>query len=729
MEIRPYRSQVKATPVISADQATPDLTKGAQLQMYGNVVESGGKAAAQIYDAVEKRKAQDDAFAYQAFCQQVDDVYQNKINPNLKKYTDETAKNPYKVYSQDRDDIDQVYNYEIQSARREVLDNIKDPKMRAKVELYFNARKLEAGAALANTIEQHKRNANATVINRSIDNGYLRAANAPDEDTLNAEIRGLVSYVDQSVDLGVIEPIKRDGVVKEVKGKALMTWASNTVRNIASDGGYDPAKKFIDDQVKAEYEHQGIVFTQEDIDKLNKVASGEVSRVNAAYTEQGTNEMAQAIEAGNAEDYYKTQQDRTDISPAYKQAILNGAGQAQLNFAVRLSTDYTRDMGTMTLGELRQKRNDWVNERPGMMGSPQSEEQYAKTLAAFDKAIEAQEKALEDAGIKAGAKYVDDWEKRQKAFLNTFIPELKAGRVSGYDVMKAAENVTAGAETEYASGRVTSIARDNVTALASKIIADIIPTVKPEYKGYIEDCQKHIKAKLFDRWGVKKEDELSDEQQREYNDAKAYAEGAIIDLILESRNLTTEQLLNKVDDIQAVYDMKTYSMLTRETTQGIYTDNVQSALDILQDHSDSKAVFYDDKTGNFEFASNKVKKSFNEAADNVAEWITDVYGEQVIKDKPVEYQGKIVPSFKAAFNPDIQYIVYDGQVLKMYSDKEGEGKRPIIHLDMTMRRPEEKLYILDDDGQEHPALSRTTLREGKYLEQIGRSNPTGKRGR
>lgn len=162
MEIRPYKSQVRSVPVTSADQAAPDLSKGAKLQVYGNLVEGAGKVAADAYDMFAAQRQKDLNVALKATQQDIDAGFSESM-AELQRYLDEQSKNPSQVFYQQDKDVDEVYNYLTQKIYAEKIDTIKNPKQRALAEEYYNNSKLAFGAAVSDATIQHKNKAAAYV--------------------------------------------------------------------------------------------------------------------------------------------------------------------------------------------------------------------------------------------------------------------------------------------------------------------------------------------------------------------------------------------------------------------------------------------------------------------------------------------------------------------------------------------------------------------------------------
>ena len=162
MEIRPYKSQVRSVPVTSADQAAPDLSKGAKLQAYGNLVEGAGKVAADAYDMFDAQRQKDLNVALKATQQDIDAGFSESM-AELQRYLDEQSKNPSQVFYQQDKDVDEVYNYLTQKIYAEKIDTIKNPKQRALAEEYYNNSKLAFGAAVSDATIQHKNKAAAYV--------------------------------------------------------------------------------------------------------------------------------------------------------------------------------------------------------------------------------------------------------------------------------------------------------------------------------------------------------------------------------------------------------------------------------------------------------------------------------------------------------------------------------------------------------------------------------------
>lgn len=248
MEIKPYRSQVKSTPVMSAAQETPDLTKGAQMQMWSGVVSEGGKVAGQAVDTYERVRMTNQLLGEQAAVQDIDFAVQDGLK-EFQKYLDERSKDPNGVFYDDNRAADEVYSYQMIKAKENSVGKIKDPALRAKAEDYFNQLKLRAGADVELMIEQHKARAGAVVLGNAITRAEDSAINAQSQEEINGQLNLILKSLSDMEALKAITPEQAQAVFAASKQNINYGRAKNQVDALDYKTGQEFINKVdIDDE-------------------------------------------------------------------------------------------------------------------------------------------------------------------------------------------------------------------------------------------------------------------------------------------------------------------------------------------------------------------------------------------------------------------------------------------------------------------------------------------------
>lgn len=248
MEIRPYRSQVRATPTPEPTER-PNTARGQAYAAWGDAITRTGQTVSnslyQWDDAIEKRREQDDKVELMAFEQQALDGF-DKVNINLKSYFDELAKDPYKVFDYDaKDAADKIYTNEIENLRHSTLDNIKNPRIRQQAELYFKELKMKTGAETVAEIEKHRNEAAAFVYGKSI-GLHIDNAVAGDEETRESETVAVLKDLRSMVEMGIMGEAELDGKYKAAKDQIEFGRA----RNMISSLDYMAGKKYLQQLTK-----------------------------------------------------------------------------------------------------------------------------------------------------------------------------------------------------------------------------------------------------------------------------------------------------------------------------------------------------------------------------------------------------------------------------------------------------------------------------------------------
>lgn len=288
MEIKPYRSQVKSTPVMSAAQATPDLTKGEQLKAWGGVVSEGGKVAGQAVDTYERVKMTNQLLGEQAAVQDIDFAVQDGLK-EFQKYLDERAKDPNGVFYDDNRAADEVYSYQMIKAKENSVGKIKDPALRAKAEEYFNQLKLRAGADVELMIEQHKARAGAVVLGNAITRAEDSAINAQGQDEINAQLNLILKSLSDMEALKAITPEQAQAVFAASKQNINYGRAKNQVDALDYKTGQEFINKIdIDDESRKKLQ----TYFKDKWDRQKNVLEQELG--------QGYEDWLKAIENGTA---------------------------------------------------------------------------------------------------------------------------------------------------------------------------------------------------------------------------------------------------------------------------------------------------------------------------------------------------------------------------------------------------------------------------------------------
>ena len=244
MEIRPYKSQVKSTPVISAAQETPDLTKGARLKTYGNIITESGKTAGQAISTYQRVQMTNQLLGEQAAVQDIDLAIEDGLK-EFQRYLDERSKDPNGVFYDDNKAADEVYSYQMIKAKENTVGRIKDPGLRAKAEEYFNQLKLRAGADVEQMIEQHKARAGAVVLGNAIARDEERAINAQSQDEINGYLGNIIKSLSDMSSLKAITPEQSQQIYEQSKRNINFGRARNQIDALFDANEYKAAQEFI----------------------------------------------------------------------------------------------------------------------------------------------------------------------------------------------------------------------------------------------------------------------------------------------------------------------------------------------------------------------------------------------------------------------------------------------------------------------------------------------------
>ena len=288
MEIRPYKSQVKSTPVISAAQETPDMTKGAKLQMWSGIVTESGKVAGQAVNAYERERLTNQLLGEQAAVQDIDFAVQDGLK-EFQKYLDERAKDPNGVFYDDNRAADEVYSYQMIKAKENSVGKIKDPALRAKAEEYFNQLKLRAGADVELMIEQHKARAGAVVLGNAIARAEDSAISAQSQEEINGQLNLILKSLSDMEALKAITPEQAQAVFAASKQNINYGRAKNQVDALDYKTGQEFINKVdIDDESRKKLQ----TYFKDKWDRQKNVLEQELG--------QGYEDWMKAIEDGTA---------------------------------------------------------------------------------------------------------------------------------------------------------------------------------------------------------------------------------------------------------------------------------------------------------------------------------------------------------------------------------------------------------------------------------------------
>lgn len=283
MEIKPYRSQVRETPTPEPTSNRINTVGAQSYAGWGNLISQAGQNTAssmyKLNEVMQKKRAADDDMAYRAICQDIDEAFLNFGNQTAEFFQND-ANDPSKVFYEDKSTYDKFYQDGINSIQINTIDKVKNPRVQEAARLYFNEKRMQAGQGFLNAYNENKKNAEAVVFGRELDDKVQSAifANYDKGDTPEAHMADIESTLKDMASRGVIRQDEIKDYVKNAEQRILYGRA----RNIISNLDYMAGKKYLqqmtkdktlDDKTRASVESYFNEYWRHEADMRNQTAA------------------------------------------------------------------------------------------------------------------------------------------------------------------------------------------------------------------------------------------------------------------------------------------------------------------------------------------------------------------------------------------------------------------------------------------------------------------------
>lgn len=244
MEIKPYRSQVRETPTPEPVNNRIPATAGKLYEGWGNMISQAGQSTAstmyRLNDAMQKRQAADDDMALRAVCQDIDQAFLNFGNQTAE-FFENDANDPNKVFYEDKSTYDKFYQDGINSIQINTIDKVKNPRVQEAARLYFNQKRMEAGQGFLTAYNANKKNAEAIVFGKELDDKVQKAISAKWDEDINLYKDDIAKTVNDMAGRGMI---RKDQIEDMVKGAGKKI-EYGRARKIITGLDYTTGKKFL----------------------------------------------------------------------------------------------------------------------------------------------------------------------------------------------------------------------------------------------------------------------------------------------------------------------------------------------------------------------------------------------------------------------------------------------------------------------------------------------------
>lgn len=275
MEIRPYRTQVRATPTPEPANRQIDTSKAQAYKAFGDMITHSGQAASsalhQWNNAMEQRRAQDRKIAYQAGVQEMDVLFA-ELGKAINDDMTQREQDPFSVFDADtKTALNEIYSYHVNQIKDKTVGRAADQDTKAMLELYFRSKKLEAGASVEQAIKAHTDNVAATVMGKA-NAGLVEAAIAGNAKDIATSMEGIKQNLGILAERGVLTKAQIDDNLAAAKEQIEFGRAKNQIDALDYKTGQefinkisvkDETRSALQDYFKDKWERQKNIWEQE----------------------------------------------------------------------------------------------------------------------------------------------------------------------------------------------------------------------------------------------------------------------------------------------------------------------------------------------------------------------------------------------------------------------------------------------------------------------------------
>ena len=249
MEIKPYRSQVRETPTPEPTNTRINTLGAQSYAAWGSMISQAGQNTAssmyKLNDAMQRKRDADDDMAYRAICQDIDQAFLNFGNQTAD-FFQQDANDPNKVFYEDKSTYDKFYQDGINQIQINTIDKVKNPRVQEAARLYFNQKKMEAGQKFLVAYDQNKKNAEALVFGRELDDKVQKAIGAKWDEDIALYKDDIAKTVNDMASRGMIRKDQIEDVIKDANKKIEYGRATNVLDSLINADRYEDAQKFMD---------------------------------------------------------------------------------------------------------------------------------------------------------------------------------------------------------------------------------------------------------------------------------------------------------------------------------------------------------------------------------------------------------------------------------------------------------------------------------------------------
>jgi len=182
----------------------------------------------------------DDDMALKAICQDIDQRFLDFGN-ETNKFFENDANDPNKVFYEDKSTYDKFYQDGITNIQVNTIDKVKNPRVQEAARLYFNQKKMAAGQNFLVAYDENKKNAEALVFGRELDDKVQKAIGAKWDEDINLYKDDIAKTVNDMASHGMIRKDQIEDTIKDAGQKIEYGRAINVIPSL----DYTTGKKFL----------------------------------------------------------------------------------------------------------------------------------------------------------------------------------------------------------------------------------------------------------------------------------------------------------------------------------------------------------------------------------------------------------------------------------------------------------------------------------------------------
>ncbi len=401
---------------------------------------------------------------------------------------------------------------------------------------------------------------------------------------------------------------------------------TQNISNIAASEGIAAA-------TTAAYKLQG--YTPEEIQSIVTTAAKTDQQLTNAAATTVSNVMSKGLESGkNASDLWtEVETAVTKMPEDRKQVALSSAKSAQITYATEKASQMWVADADADLGFLQERRDS-------IKGGALAEELFFNLPEVQDTYVSLYDKQIA-AVQKVQGTVSDETVKINKTLASSIYSQFQNGAISGNNAVASLMSIgqnTAGLEDDvYAMDFITKI-KDNVVPAKFKPAAD-----------------SFVKQMDSLNWGISgKRDEFTPEQEAQLANSKTWAYGMIADTFMATatNSFNDANFTETLSNIKRIYTSDVLDV-TRSATINSKTP-ANDMVNLGYEMGKNKTVFFDDTTGQVQWADPSVKTAFTKVAGQFNTSLTAVGVEIHAAPHPLVIGDEVFPV------PQLKGIEKDG---------------------------------------------------------------------